>query len=549
MIKKLSILGVFLVWLIPCYSFSATLYIATDGTDSGNCTVSACATFSYAFGQGSANDTFEVADGTYTNNILANPPTGTGGSYTIVKAENDGGAIIELTTGSSSNPLRITSSNYVQIEGFKFVNNLAENPYEAGYLSASVNHIKVLRCAFVRNPSDGDSNTACVTVSSSYTLFEDCWMWGGGRYILSNYGGSAENDADHNVFRRCVFRKDRENSGVQCPHCVVSTYLTSTPVFQNCIVLDSDQTSYYTCGSGDIRGAFQVEQGTFGTDVILSGCIVLNGINNFISDAPTVDSPNETGNIYVDNTVVIDMDKGFTGSYYYIDNYRTTISMANSLIMDIRGNCASAENGCSAGFRGAVDHAGDQAVVTNTIFANIATGTYGYGYALYNVQGANDYNCFYNNVDNYGGSSTVGPNDITGTNPFSASILYPVRVESGSALDGAGSGGADIGPTILKRIGVSGTLYGDSGWDTTTSDDLWPWPNEDRIKTDMSGYPSNWPSGDLPNPVRGFTAADSLTEYVWEYLGNEIPCDIYGQCAETPSQKYRGSSFSGGGIQ
>jgi hypothetical protein len=37
--------------------------------------------------------------------------------------------------------------------------------------------------------------------------------------------------------------------------------------------------------------------------------------------------------------------------------------------------------------------------------------------------------------------------------------------------------------------------------------------------------------------ARGFAAGNSmdgsaqtLTKYVWEYLGNQIPCEIYGTC-------------------
>lgn len=88
-------------------------------------------------------------------------------------------------------------------------------------------------------------------------------------------------------------------------------------------------------------------------------------------------------------------------------------------------------------------------------------------------------------------------------------------------------GATSIGSTILKRIGVSGTSYGETGWDTLTSDDLWPFPNEDRIKNELSVV-----------SLRGFCAAGNsldgispltLTTYIWEILGNQIPNDIYSQ--------------------
>ena len=41
-----------------------------------------------------------------------------------------------------------------------------------------------------------------------------------------------------------------------------------------------------------------------------------------------------------------------------------------------------------------------------------------------------------------------------------------VRIEKGSNLSGTGENGADRGATVLKRYGVSGTLWGDPGFDT-----------------------------------------------------------------------------------
>lgn len=35
-----------------------------------------------------------------------------------------------------------------------------------------------------------------------------------------------------------------------------------------------------------------------------------------------------------------------------------------------------------------------------------------------------------------------------------------------------------------NAIGVDGTLYGETGWDTVTATDLWPYPNEAQIYAD-----------------------------------------------------------------
>jgi hypothetical protein len=118
---------------------------------------------------------------------------------------------------------------------------------------------------------------------------------------------------------------------------------------------------------------------------------------------------------------------------------------------------------------------------------------------------------------NVTGTSIVGygNGDSTGTqlNPLTNGFKYLPRIEEGSVLKTMGSGGGQIGPQIMQRIGVSGTLFGETGFEDQTSQPLWPWPNEARIKTDFAEYNS-----------RGFSAsAGSLTDYIWGFLGSPSP--------------------------
>ncbi|EKD27035.1 MAG: hypothetical protein ACD_79C00915G0001 [uncultured bacterium] len=68
---------------------------------------------------------------------------------------------------------------------------------------------------------------------------------------------------------------------------------------------------------------------------------------------------------------------------------------------------------------------------------------------------------------------------------------------------------------------------------------LWPFPNENLIKAKMSAY--SYDNGNL-NGKRGFCADGkqlngrddiTLTSYIWEYLGNPIPPEIYGSLGIT----------------
>ena len=71
-----------------------------------------------------------------------------------------------------------------------------------------------------------------------------------------------------------------------------------------------------------------------------------------------------------------------------------------------------------------------------------------------------------------------------------------------------------VGATIESKIGASGALVNESGFDADTGVALWPWPNEARIKNEMCT---------AAGVTRGFCSDASLTNYVWNYLGNGNP--------------------------
>jgi hypothetical protein len=133
-------------------------------------------------------------------------------------------------------------------------------------------------------------------------------------------------------------------------------------------------------------------------------------------------------------------------------------------------------------------------------------------------------------------SQTIGTNAVTAT---ASTLKYIVRPEPASVLIGAGSGGGDIGADVTKQYGVSGTRYGEAGYDQKTNVALWPWLHEDVIKA-VFAEANPAPSSATPNtntPARGFAAAGNdafgkpltLTRYIWQYLGNPIPAEIYGE--------------------
>lgn len=114
--------------------------------------------------------------------------------------------------------------------------------------------------------------------------------------------------------------------------------------------------------------------------------------------------------------------------------------------------------------------------------------------------------------------TTDHPDHVTTTTGGDPAILYPVRVESDSTYSGAGENGSDIGANVEKRY-VDGDL---------TNVNLWPWPYEDWIKEDMCNFAFLAEIGRTGTDEPGWCTTDkTLTEYIWEYLGNEIPAGIY----------------------
>ncbi|MDO8971016.1 MAG: hypothetical protein Q7U74_10040, partial [Saprospiraceae bacterium] len=82
--------------------------------------------------------------------------------------------------------------------------------------------------------------------------------------------------------------------------------------------------------------------------------------------------------------------------------------------------------------------------------------------------------------------------------------------------------GHERGGTMVNRY-VDGVL-------TTTP--LWPWPNEDLIRSQMCNSADLVTAHRVASNGRGWEPAwcasgKALTKYVWEYLGKSIPSNMY----------------------
>ena len=461
----------------------------------------------------SSGDTLIIRDGTYTGstNVIDQshrPPSGSSSTYTTIKAENAGSVLFDgenirnmcyLVGTDQTNHLK-----YVQLEGLSWTRSSGDL-----VTTGFSDHIKFIKCSAYETAGTGYMSNGFHASWCSYILFEDCWSYGS-----SNYNFMADKNADRIIFRRCIAQHDRYP--LYYSQAAFAAYDSSNVEFQNCIALDADQTAYYTTTDGSTTPPYiwmfrDTGAGTNDmTSTYFRGCISLNnyscyGVVGSAADANT--------NVNFINCVL--QWNAWLGN-------RTRYDGAN-FDHCVVGNIYSSDSfwGSGIAFEQNSKH------ITNSIIYNVKTNGIAGG------DGQSNYNALYSNGTNYSGA-TAGTNDKTTINPFSSGALkYLTQIESGSSLKGTASDGGDIGATIIKRIGKTGTLWGETGYNLTqdgtngqANENLWPFPNENLIRQKMRAYSYN--SGNLSG-VRGFCAdGQTLTKYIWEYLGNTIPTSIYG---------------------
>ncbi len=515
------------VLAVICLSWSSVakaknLYVAKSGSDSGNaCTAQAspCATIAHGIASMAGGDTLNIGDGTYAEQIVQ-MPKGSASAYTTIQAVHDWGVTIDGSNFANNfiDGIRIGNTSYVAVRGFHIkMSQAADNNVGIGVFTAD--HVKVQRCSVAYAGTTGNVSAIGVGPAADYTLVEESYVYGGSRYPFLVY------QSTHTVMRRNVSRLDYWNGDLQAAN--MTNYNGDNTVWENNIAIDSDTANIG--GSGLFGGFFNENKvpdsswsGT-ATRETHRGNIVLN-VQAFYSGIYDYDVSNL--HTYSDD-IIWDSHGGYYGDYIHGDAPMLTASRFT--IGKIRGTYSSANGQGSGGTGFFIGPGTGGTKVANTLTNSILWENPFYGVADYAVS---DYNSFWMNATaNYGGSSATpaaGAHDLT--TDLSAGLKYLPRVETGSALATSGSNGGQIGANVIYKWGTAGTLWGEAGYDTITSDLLWPFPNENVISADMASYQGAGAAG-----VRGFTKGNSLdgspqtlTKYIWEYLGNQIPPEVYG---------------------
>ncbi len=540
--------------------FSSTYYVSPTGSDSGSGSLGTpWRSIGLSCKKLSPNDTLIVADGTYTgvNNMISYhngncPPNGTGGNYTTIKSSNP--FMVVIDGQYMYDPMDFHNSNYLAIDGFVVEHSSPDAVVNAcgscmgigfqGWRPTPMEygHVKVTRCGSIDSanflPADmnvGRSYAFCIT-GMSYVLLQDCFACGSANYFFLFL------DSDYCIGRRLVCRPDRSisNTGSQLTS-PFRLYGTNYSEYQNCIAVDGDQTQYIFNGSPSTLGTGY--GWWFGSNTSDSyscststyrGCIEVNMPAFNVGMQGTQMDAHEDGGTY--NNSLIDCasigtaggfdNQGYTGG---TPTYLQTIIMRNCLFKNCSsGYAIDCSKGANWGYK--------ITFASNCVVENCANG-------FRNVQ--SDYNVLYNIFGTTYNQFSAGSNDYVSVNgnafnpiysPSNSTggIKYIPREELASNLSGKGDNTGDIGPNILYKVGIDGSLFGDPGWNTVSSNPLWPFPYENIIQSYMSAYSyQNWGKPAI-NGARGFCSgtsidgsAQTLTKYIWEYLGNQIPSSVY----------------------
>lgn len=480
--------------------------------------------------------TFVVRNGTYTGetNAIARisngshqyPVQGTASALSTVMAEDpgsvtlSGGAVIDFN--GINGPV-----GYIAVKGF-FVSNgyIATTGYDSSVCSYPTgcrpHHIK-----FIQNGVQSSGEIPMIAFRSDDILMENNYAFGGGRYKFASY------QANRVVFRRNVARYDRSNNEMAEPKGTYSIYTTMNATVSNNLAIDGDNAEFVT--TGQLAGEYTcpttsgVTRVTFDRNMQLNSEMLYGNMDYQgygpcdaeIKDVVSWDV--RPANVYV-----------MTRAASWFDH----VTMGK--IAPVAATSQLFNGWPSAMARG----------MTNSVLHDITNGGLFYGFTKQSGVTVIDrvvdrYGIDYVNITNTPGTLNVNSSTIgvtTSANPMysssntSGGLRYLTRIEPNSNLSGKAKDGGDLGATVMTFKGKSGTFWGEAGYNTETNVPMWPFPFEDVIKAKMAAYSYTGTtySGDeytrvtagtgTINGARGFAVSNqSLTHYVWNYLGNTVP--------------------------
>lgn len=485
-----------------------------------------------------SGDTLVMRNGDWVHNSLANTipgnpyktqtlPAGTSQAYTNLMAEDPGKVVIDGQNqaqlislwGSEKHPDWPLNNNnstidtdYLTIKGLVLINS--DN--EALRVNNS-KYIKLINIGIGPSSIDHGAYANVYIYRSQYVLIEGMYVWGHGRYKIQLKNSS------ESIVRRSIARIDDYIGGEPIGGFI--SYCSRNILFQNNILIDSDQSNYWG-NHNEIINAFGVpatnceaypEFNEFKRNIALN---IHMGLMN--TDARQNVNPTLWEDL-VGWDLKPNRHSGGTGSVVPIlSGVGATVTNRMTLgEVETEGNyfMYSREK---------------DSTVKNSIFHRVGwdgTEVVDQGALVRRGSGGQFY-FSNNNLEDFMGDLTdsggVGAPIVSNTLSLSPEIQYMTMLPRNSALRDSGVDNDRVGAEVMTMLGASGTLYGDSGYDSETGIPMWPFPNQDLAHKyfgsfSLTGVDREGGSAGIEG-ARGFAVEDqTMSNYIWTYLGAPVP--------------------------
>lgn len=454
-------------------------------------------------------------------------PAGTSTAYTSLMAEDPGRVVIDGENqaqlislwGSEKHPDWPLDNNnssidtdYLTIKGLVLINS--DN--EALRVNNS-KYIKLINIGIGPSSIDHGAFANVYIYRSQYVLIEGMYVWGNGRYKIQLKNSS------ESIIRRSIARIDDYVGGEPIGGFI--SYCSKNILFQNNILIDSDQSNYWG-NHNEIINAFGVpatnceaypEFNEFKRNIALNVHMGLMNTDARQNANPTLWEdligwdlkPNrhnggEGAVVPILSGVGATMTNRMTlgqvnteGTYFMYSREKDS-TVKNSIFHKVGWNGADVVDQGALIRRGS----GGKFYLSNNNLENFAGDL----------------------IDPDGSGGPIESNRLS----LSPELRYMTMLPRESALHTSGVDNDRVGAEVMTMLGRSGSYYGDEGYDEETNIPMWPFPNQALAhkyysEFTHSGTDRNGGTAGILG-ARGFAVSgEDLTNYVWSYLGAPTP--------------------------
>ena len=442
-----------IVWLLAALpSFGATYYVNPTGSGSTCSSGTPCSLTTGVTNATSPGDIVYLQDGTYNSSITVPASGSAGGGYISYLAVNDGAAIVD---GQDVRvPFTLDTKSYINVEGINF-------RYSSGSVVTvhTADHINFKRCSAYRT-ADGNYSAFSFWVVTT-GLIEDCVA--GGRYRVAYL----VLDSSYVTLRRNF---TRFTEGVTYTSVGNGTEIYGS---SNCLV----ENNFFIKNTGYAAKTFE---GIFVWSADYSAAANNNDIygNVIISADHTAYEVGSAlkhlaGNHFKDNVSISSSEcfRHAADGTLLVENLTCATASVSHYKMLSYYEFYTFE----AGFQIA-------GTLRNSSFRTSGTGLYWLTADTEFAGLTHTYNNYYGLGADFGGNSTDDPTEYCAANTNAIDPAYNTATYGNgayllvpAALQGQGASGANVGAKVIYRY-VDGTLTGTQ---------LWPWPMEARILSEI----------------------------------------------------------------